>query len=103
MSQESPLKRIITTPAGDRDHVERRIICKDGTTMSVQASRSHYSTPRDDYQAPYTKLELGYPSVPPPPYLMEFAEYPDDPTGTLYGYVPAELVLQFVREHGGEV
>lgn len=37
------------------------IECADGFTMSVQASRSHYCTPRNDV-GPYTAVEVGFPS-----------------------------------------
>ena len=75
-------------------------VCKPldfyGVTVSVQASSTHYSLPRVDY-APngVTHVELGFPSVVPPDYIMEYAEEPDAPTNTVYGYVPIELVEQW--------
>ena len=38
------------------------IVCKDGTTLSVQASEFHYCTPRDN-KGPYTHVEIGFPST----------------------------------------
>ena len=35
--------------------------CKDGFTMSVQASKSHYSEPKND-EGPYSEVEVGIPS-----------------------------------------
>jgi hypothetical protein len=35
------------------------IKCRDGSTLSVQASRYHYSKPRDD-KGPYTHVEVGF-------------------------------------------
>jgi len=41
------------------------IVCADGVTLSVQATNSHYCTPRTDY-GPYSAVEVGYPSARPP-------------------------------------
>jgi hypothetical protein len=35
------------------------------------------------------------------PELMEYAEDPVDPTGTVYGWVPVELVNKLIDKHGG--
>jgi hypothetical protein len=76
------------------------IHCKDGTTLSIQASRLHYCRPRTD-DGPYTKVEVGYPDIDPPPSWSEYAdgEYPS----SVYGYVPIDLVREFIESHGGEV
>lgn len=34
---------------------------------------------------------------------MEYAENPDDPTDTVYGWVPVEVVEAVVNNHGGIV
>jgi hypothetical protein len=74
------------------------ITCKDGLTMSVQASKSHYCDPQDN-EGPYRSVEVGYPSV-LVPELIEYAEgY--DLTGTVYGFVPLELVRQVIYVRGG--
>jgi hypothetical protein len=86
---------------GKREKVAKHIICADGTTISVQASSTHYCTPRED-QTPWSAVECGYPSVIPPDTWMEYAEEWDSPTGTVYGYVPVELVREFIADHGGE-
>lgn len=78
----------------------RRIRCVDGTTVSIQASRTHYATPRDN-DGPYTHIEVGFPSVPPPASWMEYAEEPANPTGTVYGYMPFACVHEFIAAHGG--
>jgi len=77
------------------------ITCNDGFTVSVQASGFHYCTPRDN-AGPYTCVELGYPSETPIPEIMEYAEDPSNPTGTVYAHVPVELVKKLIDEHGGE-
>jgi len=77
-----------------------KVRCKDGFTVSVQASKFHYCTPRED-RGPYSHVELGFPSAEPPPYVLAYAENQEIPTGTVYGYVPVELVEQMIEEHGG--
>lgn len=78
----------------------RRIVCKDGETLSVQASELHYSTPRQN-KGPYSEVEVGYPSVQPPETWKEFCEDWDKPTQTVYGYIPVNLVEEFIQAHGG--
>jgi hypothetical protein len=75
------------------------IVCKDGLSMSVQASKTHYCEPSDDV-GPYRSVEVGYPSYP----VIELIEYADDRknlTNTIYGYVPLELVHQVIYVRGG--
>ena len=75
------------------------IRCADGTKVSVQASHMHYCKPRDDI-GPYTHVEVGYPDVDPP---ESWAEYGDgDYPSSVYGYVPVELVREYIAAHGGE-
>jgi hypothetical protein len=74
-------------------------VCADGFQVSVQASSTHYCEPRDNF-GPYTEVELGYPSEPVEAWL-EYAEDPDRPTTTVYGYVPIEWVVQVLDQHGG--
>lgn len=74
--------------------------CKDGFKISIQASRTHYCSPRTD-TGPWYKVELGFPSAEPEFGIMEYAENPEDPTGTVYAYVPISKVEQLVNYHGG--
>ena len=73
--------------------VLERIQCADGYTLSVQASKYHCCTPRDDI-GPYTEVEVWYCGEVP-----ELSEYGDgtDPLD----YVPIELVVQLIDRHGG--
>ena len=73
--------------------------CKDGFTMSVQASKGHYCRPRLDC-GPWDKVEVGFPSQ-KEELLIEYAEEPEKPTMTVYGYVPIEIVKQIILKHGG--
>ena len=83
--------------------VQRRrpfVVCKDGYRVSIQASRYHYSIPQRDGASLYSAVELGYPSV-ADSLIAEYAEEPDNLTGTVYGCVPVELVEQLLEKHGG--
>lgn len=77
-----------------------RIVCKDGTSVSVQASKFTYCAPRNDH-GPWSSVELGFPSVKPNDTIMQYAESPDAPTDTVYGYVPLHEVAAWIDEHGG--
>ena len=79
----------------------RPIVCENGFQMSVQASEMNYWEPRDDY-GPYTLVEVGYPSRKESP-LMQWAEDPDDPTGTIYGWVPSNIIWDVILKNGGVV
>jgi hypothetical protein len=85
----------------DHMHLELcpHIECADGLILSVQASSTHYATPRINH-GPYTHVEVGYPSE-PVEELMPYAEDGDCPTQTVYGYVPVEVVEQVIESHGG--
>jgi len=76
-----------------------RVQCRDGFTMSVQAGRGMYCTPRCD-DGPYSAVEVGYPSS-ACPILSPYAEDPNKPTRTVYGWVPAAKILECVAAHGG--
>lgn len=77
-----------------------QIICKDGAKFSVQASQYHYCTPRID-EGPYSKVEVGFPTVEPPASWIQYAEDKDNLTATVFAWIPCELVEQFITEHGG--
>jgi hypothetical protein len=73
--------------------------CKSGFSVSVQASRTNYCTPRNDV-GPYTLVELGFPTS-IEPLIIGFAEDADNPTETVYGYVPVGLVQALIIKHNG--
>lgn len=77
----------------------RHIKCADGFEFSAQASSVAYCEPRDS-AGPWTKVEVGFPSGLVPEF-MPYAEDPDRPTQTVYGWVPVEIVEQVVNAHGG--
>lgn len=47
-------------PRGAGEMVNARIVCKDGTSLSVQANEYVYCAPRDNY-GPYYEVEVGFP------------------------------------------
>lgn len=88
-------------PSGDLA-VRPRVECADGFSISIQASELHYCEPRTSENVDYEEVELGFPSEKEKLFLP-FAEEEDDPTGTVYGYVPVELVDEALQKHGGIV
>ena len=92
------------------NHIE----CKDGFRMSVIAGDGLYCEPRpggwswdddpgEDYEGPYTAVEVGYPTEKPKPWKQwkEYCDNTENPTDTVYGFVPIELVRDLVERHGG--
>ncbi len=83
----------------------KKIECKDGTAISVQASQYHYCSPRED-SAWWYEVEVGFPTVEP---SAEWEKYFDgdwqteDRCGSVYGYVPIGLVVEYINSHGGMV
>jgi len=82
--------------------LNKQIVCKDGFSMSVQANQGAYCSPRVDSAERYTAVEIGYPSE-KEPLLIHWAEDSDDPTNTVYGWVPSERVALVCARHGGIV
>ena len=80
--------------------MRKKIVCQDGFTMSVQASRTHYSHPRADFTPHYSEYEVGYPSE-AEELLLPYAEDPEKPTDTVYGYVPDDVINQVIDKHWG--
>jgi len=80
----------------------KQVVCKDGFKMSVQANDSAYCSPRINNAERYTSVEIGFPSE-KEELIMNFAESADDPTETVYGYVPVTVVNSVLVKHGGMV
>ena len=75
------------------------VVCSDGFRMSVQASEYAYCYPREN-TGPHYEFEVGFPSE-KEELLMEWAETPEAPTETVYGYVPADVIDEVIKKHGG--
>ena len=78
------------------------VVCKDGFTVSVQASSTAYCNPRKDAAERYTSVELGFPSA-DDDLIAKWAEDPDHPCDTVYAWVPVEIVNLLIAKHGGAV
>lgn len=84
----------------DEYAIRKPIVCADGFFVSIQGgTHFHYCTPRKHCNE-YETVELGFPSA-KDNYIMEYAEDPSDPTGTVYGWVPIDLVETLIEKHGG--
>ena len=106
-----------------------RVFCKDGFSISIQASEYHYCTPRysqvppkseglwlimngdrifsgdsrgtffSNIFIPYKTVELGYPSAEDD--LIKFYAEGDNYTTTVYAGVPVMVVEELIEKHGG--
>jgi hypothetical protein len=85
-----------------RGHLAKVVTFNDGTTVSIQAGEYNYSIPRENREdySDFQSFELGFPSR-QIDLLMTYAEDKSCPTGTVYGYVPREVIEQLVKECGG--
>lgn len=87
---------------GERCFRFPRIECADGFSLSVQGHSGAYCRPRGDFEDRYTMVEIGFPSA-REELIMPYIDGGEDtdPTQTVYGYVPVELVEQVITKHGG--
>ena len=79
----------------------KTVQCADGFSVSVQANEGGYCSPRSN-SGPYTEVECGFPSS-YDFHLSQYAEDPENPTGTVYGWVPAHVVRMCIAAHGGMI
>jgi len=100
--QEYWLKHHTADEHFGRFHTQcRRLICADGYNVSVQASEFHYCSPRTYMpDGAYSAWELGFPTA-HDELLDNYAEEPGNPTETVYGWVPTEIVDALIARHGG--
>ena len=83
-----------------------RITCKDGVTLSVQASQYHYCHPRGD-RGPWTHVEVGFIRdgndlpVAAPDSWVDYAE-DGHVFSDVFAYIPAALVADFIAFHNGD-
>ena len=87
------------------------IHCADGFALSIQASDFHYCLPRQSFFDPnsnenfyenYHAFEIGYPNE-EEELLLPYADDEENPTDTVYPYVPKEIINLVVEKHGGVV
>jgi hypothetical protein len=80
-----------------------RVVCKNGATVSVQAGLWLYSTPRASNVA-YTHVEAGFPDGKIPMSWIPYAENLSEGFhGTVYPYIPFELIDEYILLNGGMV
>tara|TARA_B100000700_G_scaffold113878_1_gene128000 strand:+ start:86 stop:454 length:369 start_codon:yes stop_codon:yes gene_type:complete len=82
--------------------MNKKVICRDGFSMSVQANSTSYCSPRVSNADRYTDVEVGFPNK-SEDLLLEYAEDPDSPTETVYPYVPTTVVSLVIAKHGGMI
>ena len=63
--------------------------------LSVQASESHYCSPRENMQEVYDEVEIGFPNfIFSEEFINQYAEDRESPKDTVYAYVPMEELAQ---------
>ena len=79
--------------------MNRKYYLYDGTTLSVQASESHWCTPKNDI-GPYTTAEVHIGRIGtgggPSDDQNKFEDAP-----TYYAYVPITLIEDLIKDRGG--
>lgn len=89
-----------STYTGKDHNIRRRIICKDGFSISVQGGTTgHYCHPRECCNI-YQEVECGYPSA-VEKTLMPYQDGTGNPLESVYGYVPIEIIDEIIKKHGG--
>ena len=78
------------------------IVCVDGYRVSIQCAAHNYCSPRNNntYVHGYSSFELGFPNE-ADELINGYAEDSGDYTGTVYGYVPRDVVTALIKKHGG--
>ena len=81
-------------------YIREFVECSDGFSISIQASEIHYCSPRANLtNGEYNTVELGFPNQ-EDELIYEYAQS-DNYTGTIYSYVPIEIVEELINKHGG--
>ena len=74
------------------------VVCTDDFTMSVQAGRTMYCSPRVDNAPAYREVEvLGSDEL----FEKYSYEDPNYSTESVLAYVPVEVVAAVIAKHGG--
>ena len=104
--------RIFETTGDHYYQKANRLQCADGYSISCQAGSFNYCAPRESFFNPdidqgnffdeYTAFELGFPNQ-GDELLTPYAEDPDSPCDTVYGYVPKAIIVALIQKHGGLV
>lgn len=83
-------------------HLNRRLFCNDGFSVSIQCNRYTYCSPQEEFVdvINYDSFELGFPNQ-YDELIIEYAEDKENSTETVYQYVPRNIVEQLIAKHGG--
>lgn len=73
--------------------------CRNGLEMSVQASETHYCSPRDN-TGPWYAVEVGFPNR-VVEGLRPHQDGDGDMTDSVFGYVPIGTVAEIIANAGG--
>jgi len=106
------MQRYNTNQTMDIQDNRPRLTCNDGCSISVQASRTHYSTPRENHPewhwSRFECVEVGYPEdaqgtrIAMPDDWLGYADNPSaGPHSDVFAWVPVQLVAEWVQAHGG--
>lgn len=93
-------------------NIRARLICKDGFSVSVQASAYHYCNPKENgIDIEYTEVELGYPEFKNKLheflinlnkfFTKKFIHCRIEFERGISGCVPIEKVNKLIKYHGG--
>lgn len=82
-----------------------RLVCQNGFSMLVNGNKRAYCKPQSDV-GPWTHVEVSFPSssvdlILPTVEVFDYGDDETDPTQTIYGNVPVEVVDQLIESHGG--
>lgn len=81
----------------------RRAICKDGFSLSVQADSTTYCSPRVNNADEYASVEVGFPSE-HEPLLAPYQEMKgQDMRESVFGWVPTSVIGLVLIKHGGMI
>jgi len=80
----------------------KRAICKDGFSLSVQADSGTYCSPRVDNADNYTAVEVGFPSS-HEPLLTPYQDGEGDMRESVFAWVPASVIGLVLIKHGGMI
>ena len=85
-----------------KNKIRKPIVCRDGFTMSVQASDTHYCCPRANLEdGNYSAWEVGFPNKKDKKLLPFIEVEGGDPKKNVYPFVPTEIILDVIKKHHG--
>ncbi len=87
----------------NRSRINKRVTCKDGFSMSVQANSGAYCEPRIDNAKAYTHVEVGSLSDSEPLLEPYEEDYTNDAGPSVFAYVPVQIIAQVIANHGGMI